>query len=121
MPNSPIGQSALVLLRQRVGAAAQQADVGTDSHKGVAPADVAAHLVLVAGEDAGRLADTLETAGAVLQGFLHLRMSRIPDMAQRGGEVRWADEDTVDALDGGDRLKLGHGAAGLDLDEETNL
>src|ERR1700730_5666013 len=101
MPNSPIAHSALAFLRQRVGSAAHQADIGADRHEGVAPADVAAYFVLVAGEDAGRLADGLEAADRVLHGFLRLRMGRVADMAERCGKVRRADEDAVDALDRG--------------------
>src|SRR5260221_11915781 len=92
-------RSALEFLCQSVGTAAQQSDIGADRHEGAAPADVAAYFVLVAGEDAGRLADGLEAADRVLHGFLHVRMGRIAEMAGRRGKVGRADEEAVDALD----------------------
>jgi hypothetical protein len=49
--------SVLELLRQRIGAAREQAQIGTDRHEQIAPANIASGLVLVQRQDTGGLAD----------------------------------------------------------------
>src|SRR5580704_15548256 len=104
MPNSPMFfpslRSALEFLRERVRAFAEQADVRADRDESVAPGDIAANLVLVAGQNAGGLADFFQPCHRVLHRLLRLGMGGIADMAERRGEVGWSDEHAVDAVDG---------------------
>src|SRR6516165_10898619 len=107
MPNSPMFpaslRSVLEFLGEHVGAAAQQADVRADGDERVAPGDIAANFVLVAGQDAGGLADFFKPRHRILHRLLRLGMGGIADMAERRGEVGRSDEYAVDTLDGGDR------------------
>src|SRR5215470_1622149 len=77
----------LEALRQRVGAAREQAEVGADRDERVAPLDEALCLLLVGRKDAGRLADLLQPFHRVFERRLHLGMAPIADMSERGGEI----------------------------------
>src|SRR5579884_1505326 len=108
-PRPPLWQRrrcGLELPGQRVGGAREQTDVGADRHEAVAPVDVAADLVFVAAQNAGRLAYGLETRGRLSHRRLHVRMLRMTEMAERGRQVGRSDEHAVDTLHRGDRLEL---------------
>ena len=51
----------------------------------------------------------------------NLRMAWISQMAQIGCEVRGSDEDTIHAVDRGDRLEVVQSGARLDLNEQAEL
>ena len=85
--------------RQCVGIARKQPDIGTDGHKQVAPVYVAPRLLLIAGQNAGRLADRPETFHRILHCLLNIRVLGVAKMAQRSGEIGGPDEDAVDSID----------------------
>src|SRR5579864_5859581 len=96
-----LAQSALALelLGQRVGVAGEQTDIGADSDKEVAPLDVSAGLLFIAGEHAGGLADLLKPRHGVFHRGLGLRMLRITEMPKGSSQVGRTNKDAVDAVD----------------------
>ena len=53
--------------------------------------------------------------------LLNVRMGAVAEMAQRGRQVRWPDEDAVDARHGGNLLECVRRLPRLDLDEHAEL
>ena len=72
-------------------------------------------------QEAGGLAGGADAGDRVLDGGDDLGVAGLAEVAEARREVGGADEEAVDAVDGGDRLERIEAGAGLDLDEQAEL
>lgn len=112
---------ALHLAEPFAGAAGHQGDVGGDGGVVVAVADEALHHVGIRADDADGLAGRMGVLRRLLDQRLHLGMGDIADMAHGGREVAGADEQRIDALDGGDLRQALDGLRRFELHDGADV
>ncbi len=117
----PRAGSGAVLGAEGVGAAGEEGEVGADGGEGGAERDGAAGRRRVEREEAGGLAGGADAGDGVLDRGDDLGVAGVAEVAEAGREVGGADEEAVDAVDGGDRLEGVEAGAGLDLDDQAEL
>src|ERR1700733_10988472 len=118
---SPPGVLRSEFCRELIRAPRQQAEVGADSGEQAATVDVVLGELDVAGQNPRRRAGLLDARNHVVDDLDDFRMVGLTEIAERGGEVAWADENAIDAIDARDLLKVIKPAFRLDLQQKTDL
>ena len=83
--------------------------------------EVAASVRFSEGENAGRASVTCGTGEDVAYHPLHVSVIGVAQMAEGGGKVGRADEDSVHAFDRTDAVEVFKAGPGLDLHQHANL
>ena len=73
------------------------------------------------GEDAGGLAGFADALPGVFDGGPHFRMVRIAEMPQCRGKIAGTNEQSIHAIDGGNRLDFLPGGAAFNLHQHAKL
>src|SRR4029450_2912338 len=97
--------SGAELLREFFGRAREDADIDADGGEGRPEFDAMRGKGGVGRQDSRRLADGAQAPDGILARRADLRVARLSGMSEARGEVGRADEDSVDARNGGNRFE----------------
>src|ERR1043166_6666562 len=111
----------LVFQGQGLAPACQQTQIAPHRDHRVAVFHPMPRVRLNRSKDARGFAGLADTVPGIFNCRTHLRVIGISQMAQGGGEIAWADEQSIDAFDGGNRFDLAQGGDALDLHEDAKL
>ena len=98
----------------------QDAGVQPHRHKERAQRQVVVCLGFVHAQDAGCLAGFQDPFDTVFNHSLYFRMPRVAHMAERGRQIRRADENAVNTVDGGNGVQVVNGSAGFGLHQQAD-
>jgi hypothetical protein len=119
--NAARGDFCLELFDERVASLSEDEHVAADGDVGEAHIEVGPGIGFDRCEDADRLADRLRATAGFLDRPAHVRMAVVPEMAERCREIRWSDEDAVDAFHSRDRLERVDRGARFQLRQHAHL